>query len=89
MDQIQYDNVFFIDDSVNMSNIFINKLVLQRRYRIKRLFLLLFFKKMKNVFWVKIVDEIIGIYLYCNIVIIDFLEIYMYDLIMNYVINVI
>lgn len=43
---------------------------------------------MKNVFWVKIVDEIIGIYLYCNSYYWFFGYLYVwFD--MNYVINVI
>lgn len=66
MDQTQYDNVSFTDDSANMSNTPTNKSALQRRYRIKRPPLPPPSKKMKNVPWVKIADETIGIYLYCK-----------------------
>lgn len=66
MDQTQYDNVSFTDDSANMSNTPTNKSALQRRYRIKRPPLPPPSKKMKNVPWVKIADETIGIYLYYN-----------------------
>lgn len=61
MDQTQYDNVSFTDDSANMSNTPTNKSALQRRYRIKRPPLPPPSKKMKNVPWVKIADETIGI----------------------------
>uniref|UniRef100_K1RAT7 Inverted formin-2 n=1 Tax=Magallana gigas TaxID=29159 RepID=K1RAT7_MAGGI len=65
MDQTQYDNVSFTDDSANMSNTPTNKSALQRRYRIKRPPLPPPSKKMKNVPWVKIADETIDRYKGC------------------------
>ena len=60
MDQTQYDNVSFTDDSANLSNTPTNKSALQRRYRIKRPPLPPPTKKMKSVPWIKIPDETIG-----------------------------
>ncbi|XP_061183577.1 inverted formin-2-like isoform X2 [Saccostrea echinata] len=65
MDQTQYDNVSFTDDGANMTNTPTNKSALQRRYRIKRPPLPPPTKKMKNVPWVKISDEVIDKYKDC------------------------